>query len=202
MATRAVAIFAWTCKMEITNYLYDAAIFYKENLANRRFEITISRKNEERKIELLFLPQHFYHLIGLHKLTDLPFIARRPGNIYREILSKRITYSKISKSTHFAEMSDRVLHHQEMLKVLHADSLFFKSLHGRFKGIESDCVLTKSINDEPLFSFLFLKKNSNVYFPCSFFTRNEQKEYTKDGTHWKIISITEIFTPKSNGNAT
>ena len=25
-----------------------------------------------------------------------------------------------------------------------------------------------------------MKKNSNVYFPCSFFTRNEQKEYTKN----------------------
>ena len=89
-------------------------------------------------------------------------------------------------------MSDRLFYHQEMLNVLNADSLFFKSLHGYFKGISSDCVLTKSVHHESVFSFLFLKQNQNIYFPCSFFTRNEQKEYTKEGTHWKIISIIEI----------
>ena len=176
----------------MTDYLYEAAIFYQNNLANRRFEISISRKNEERSIELLFLPSHFYHLVGLHKLTDIPSLRRSSSNIYLEILSKKLTYSDIEKSVHINEMSDRLIHHQEMLNVLHADSLFFKSLYGRFKGVMSDCVLTKSIEGEGLFSFLFLKRSENVYFPCSFFTRNEQREYTKDGTHWNIISIVEL----------
>ena len=192
MATVSVAIFTWKCEMEHTDYLYETAVFYKKNLENRRYEISISRKNEKRKLELLFLPQHFYHLIGLHKLSDLPFLKRSPANIYREILSKKLSYPDISKSKHFGEMSDRLFYHQEMLNVLNADSLFFKSLHGYFKGISSDCVLTKSVHHESVFSFLFLKQNQNIYFPCSFFTRNEQKEYTKEGTHWKIISIIEI----------
>jgi hypothetical protein len=178
--------------MDYTDYLYEAAVFYKNHLANKRFELSISRKAEKKTLEFLFLPQHLYHLIGLQKLSDLPFLKRPPANIYREILTKKLTYSDISKSKHLCEMTDRLFHYREMLNVLHADSLFFKSLHGYFKGISSDCVLTKSIEQESAFSFLFLKQNQNIYFPCSFFTRNEQKEYTKDGTHWKIISITEI----------
>lgn len=178
--------------MSNTDYLYEAAVFYKENLANKRFRIHIRKKDIERSIELLFLPEHFRHLIGLHKLTDLPFLSRPPKHIYHEILSKKLTYSDIGKSEHIGLIADRLLHYREMSDILHADSLFFKSMRGYFKGIVADCVLTKSVSTENLFSFLFLKQNNNVYFPCSFFTRNEQKEYTKDGTNWTIVSIVEI----------
>ncbi len=110
--------------MAEVDYLYQTAIFYKEKLANRRFRILISRKKEERSIELLFLPYHFYHLAGLHKLIDLPLLKRNAENIYREILSKKITYSDIAKSKYISEMSDRLIYHQEMINVLNADSLF------------------------------------------------------------------------------
>ena len=103
-----------------------------------------------------------------------------------------LTYSDVEKSVHISEIYDRLWHYPEMLKVLDADSLFFKSLHGYFKGIASDCVLTRSVENEGVFSFLFLRQRENVFFPCSFFTRHEQREYTKDGTHWNVISITEI----------
>lgn len=178
--------------MDSTNYLHDAAVFYKDNLANRRFEITIIKKQEERNIEFLFLPQHFYHLIGLHKLIDLSFLKRSSTDIYKEILDGKLTYSDISQSKHITLISDRIIHHREMFNILKAESLFFRSLHGRFKGVISDCVLTKEIDSTSIFSFLFFKQDKNVYFPCSFFTRNEQKEYTKEGTRWKIISVRQV----------
>ncbi|MBQ8416719.1 MAG: hypothetical protein IJX13_07495 [Clostridia bacterium] len=178
--------------MKEIDYLYQTAIFYKENLANRRFKITIRRKDEEQSIELLFLPCHFYHLAGLHKLTDLPFLKRSSENIYREILSQKISCSDIQKSEHINEMSDRLIHHEEMFNLLNANSLYFKSLHGHFKSISADCVLTNTITANERYSFLFMKRSESVYFPCSFFTRNEQKEYTKEGTKWTVLSITEI----------
>ena len=174
------------------DYLYQTAIFYKENLANRRFKITIKKKDEEQSIERLFLPCHFYHLAGLHKLTDLPFLKRSSENIYREILSQKITYSDIQKSEYISEMSDRFIYHGEMLNLLNAKSLYFKSLHGRFKNIPADCVLTNTIAINERYGFLFMRRSENVYFPCSFFTRNEQREYTKEGTRWTVLSITEI----------
>lgn len=177
--------------MDNIDYLYESAIFYKEHLVNRRFEIVIKRKHEERVLEVLFLPMHFYHLIGLHKLSDLPFLKRNVTNIYKEILSKKITYSDIEKSDYINEIYNRLVYHEEMLNILNADSLFFRALHGRFKGISADCVLTKSIDDSN-YTFLFFKQSQDVYIPCSFFTRSDQIEYTKEGTRWQILSITEI----------
>ena len=119
-------------------------------------------------------------------------MRRSSENIYREILSQKITYSNIEKSEHIGEMSDRLIHHEEMFNLLNAKSLYFKSLHGRFKSIPADCVLTNTITVNERYSFLFMKRSESVYFPCSFFTRNEQREYTKEGTRWSVLSITEI----------
>lgn len=79
------------------DFLIQSAIFYNKNLANRRFEIVIGRKGQNQALELLFLPCHFYHLIGLHKLKDIPKLRRSPDNIFREILSGKITFCDIKK---------------------------------------------------------------------------------------------------------
>ena len=199
MAAVSVAIFEFSRVMGNTDHLYSAALFYKESLANRRYEIIIGRKNEQRIIELLFLPCHFYHLAGLHKLNDLPYMKRKADIIYREILNRKITHTDIQKSVHYNELADRIIYYGEIINILSSDSLYFKSLHGSFKGVSADCVLTKTVEAGNKYSFLFLRYDRNVYMPCSFFMRNEQKEYTKEGTLWKILSIKEIdrFTPRT-----
>ena len=172
--------------------LYQAALFYKNNLSNKRFEIIIGRKVQNKRLELLFLPCHFYHLIGLHKLKDIPKLRRSPDNIFHEILSKKITYNDISKSSFIDQIKDRFLYHEELFNLLDVDSLFFRSLHGKFKGIYADCVLTKTTTDLTAYSFLFLIMQDNVHFPCSFFTREEMREYTREGTKWNVISVKEF----------
>ena len=180
-------------KMETyTDLLREAATFYRDNLSNKRFELIIGRKGQNKRLELLFLPCHFYHLIGLHKLADIPRLRRSPDNIFREILSGRISYNDIEKSVFIDQITNRMVYHKDLFNILNAESLFFKSLHGKFKGIYADCVLTKSTEDSLGYSFLFLAKQDSVHFPCSFFTRDEMREYTKEGTKWNIISIKEI----------
>ena len=172
--------------------LYQSATFYNNNLSNKRFEIIIGRKGQNKRLELLFLPCHFYHLIGLHKLTDIPRLRRSPDNIFREILSGKISYKDIEKSMFLSQIQNRMIYHSDLFNLLNTDSLFFKSLHGKFKGIFADCVLTKSTEDSLGYSFLFLAIHDNIHFPCSFFTRDEMREYTKEGTKWMILSIKEI----------
>ena len=172
--------------------LYHAAIFYKNHLANRKFNIIATRKSERIQLDLVFLPCHFYHLIGLHKLTDLPFLKRNANSVYQEILTGKIKYADVQKSKHFSEASDRFIFYKEMLNVLSSDSIFFKSLKGKFKGVPADFVLTKSIEGFTKFSFLFATKDEIDYMPRSFFTRDEQRTYTQEGTRWTIVSIKEI----------
>ena len=152
----------------------------------------VARKNEKRIVEILFLPQHFHHLLGLHKLTDIPMVSKRAANtVYREILTGKIKYDDIKRSCYICQMTDRLTHYEDIFNILNVKSLFFRSLHGYFKGVNAECVICKSFCDGN-FAFLFLAKHQNVYFPCSFFLRNENREYTKDGTRWNIISVNEI----------
>lgn len=177
---------------EQTTSLYQAALFYKEHLSGKRFELTVERKNEQRKIELLFLPRHFHHLMGWHKLKDIPRLRKATESVYREILSKKITDADIQKSVYFDQIRERLIYHEELLRLLHVESVFFRSLHGRFKGIAAECVLTKPTSDNAGFGFLFMALQADVYFPCSFFTRDEMREYTKDGTRRQVVSVKEI----------
>jgi len=178
--------------------LYQTARFYKDHLNNRTFELTIRKKNCTEHIEIRFTPDSFHHLAGLHKLKDIPQFQRSSSKVFHEILSGKLTYNDISGSAYLPEMMDRLTFHKEMFNIMNMKSLFFKSLHGYFKGIAADCVICSEFSEQPLYSFLFLTRSHNALLtPVSFFTRNEKTEYTKNGVIWQILSISEISRTKN-----
>ncbi len=172
------------------NILKDAASVY-ERIKEKRYMLCIKRKGEVKTLTIFFPIANFYHLVGLNKLKDIPIVQRKAKSIYKEILDEKITYQNIENSVYIDQIKDRLFYFQHIEKLLSVNSLYFKSLHGKFKGIEADFVLTTKIDDTE-FVFLFFAKEVKDYLPCSFFNRNEQKEYTKEGTLWKIESIREI----------
>lgn len=177
--------------------LFQAAEFYNEHLNSKRFELVIQKAKRTESIEIRFFPEAFHHLIGLHKLKDIPQVQRSSLKIFHEILSGRLTYHDIASSQYLTEMTDRLKYHKEIFHVLNIKSLFFKSLHGKFKGITADCVICSEISDSGLYGFLFCIRSREPFMnPVSFFTRNENREYTKDGVIWKVVSVSDITPPK------
>ena len=176
--------------MDKTNdLLYQAVSFYEDNLAGRRFEI-IAGKNNKRSVHVIsFEIECFYHLLGLHKLKDIPLIQRPARKVYHEILQGKITYHDIAHSEHLQEMEDRLIYHQELLNILNIRSLYYKSLHGEFKGVKADCFLCKEIIPQSLFGFLFSKINA---VPVTFFTRSERDSYIRNSIKWTVISVREL----------
>ncbi|MGM9632277.1 MAG: PBECR4 domain-containing protein [Eubacteriales bacterium] len=186
---------------KIEDILYQAAKFYAENLVDKKFEIVVERKEIRRTYVVNFFVEHFYHLIGLHKLKDIPALKRNRRIIFREIIDGKITYSDIAKSRYFLAMADRLIYHREIFNVLNIDSVFFRSTNGRFKGIDAECVIYHNIADTMLFSFLFFQGPNNLDMsPVSFFTRDENIEYTKNATNWKVISISDITYSETKSN--
>ena len=178
--------------------LYQTAKFYKEKLSSRHYEIKIQKANREEQIEIRFFPESFYHLVGLHKLKDIPQVQRSARKVFQEILSGKITSNDIVRSQYFTEMEDRLQHHEEIFNIFSIRSIFFKALHKRFKGVTADCVICGEIPDSKLYSFLFFIHSRESFLnPVSFFTRNENKEYTKDGVRWKVVSVADV-TPSPN----
>ena len=173
-----------------TNILKEAALTYKK-IEWKRYLLSIKRKNEVKCLTIFFPKSNFCHLAGLGKLEDIPSVKRKSKIVYREILDEKITYQNIESSIYINQIKERLICFQQIDKILNVDSLYFKSLHGKFKGINADFVLTKKI-DETEYVFLFFVQDKEDYLPCSFFSRNEQTEYTKEGTLWQINSICEI----------
>lgn len=169
--------------------LYQAVKFYDDNLAGKKFEI-IAGKNKNQSTQIVnFEIERFYHLLGLHKLKDVPLLKRSARKVYYEILQGKITYNDISHSVYLWEMEDRLIYHRELLNILNIKSLYYKSLHGEFKGIEADCFLCNEIIPKSLYGFLFSKSNS---VPVTFFTRSERDSYIRNSIKWTVLSIREI----------
>ena len=169
--------------------LYQAVKFYADNLAGKRFEIVAGKNNVQNVHVIHFSIENFYHLLGLHKLTDIPLIQRPIRNVYHEILKGKITFDDIASSQYFQEMEDRLIHHRELLNILHIDSLYYRSLHGEFKGIKADYFLCNEIIPRTLYGFLFTKANSS---PVSFFTRSEKESYIRNSVRWTVLSVKVI----------
>lgn len=98
--------------------LYQAVKFYEDNLAGRKFEIVAGKKNTTNIQTINFEIERFYHLLGLHKLKDIPLIQRPARKVYHEILKGKITYNDIACSEYLQEMENRLIYHQELLNIL------------------------------------------------------------------------------------
>lgn len=176
--------------------LYQAVKFYNDNLAGRKFEI-IAGKNLKQSTQIVsFQVEHFHHILGLHKLKDVPLVQRPARKVYHEILTGKITYNDIASSIYLQEMQDRLTYHRELLNIFSVDSLYFKSLKGEFYTIKADCFLCSEIISHSLYSFLFTKMDST---PVTFFTRHERDSYIRNSIKWTVLSIRELET-KTNSN--
>lgn len=173
-----------------SDILKNAALCF-QSLEGKRYRIVIMRKDQTQELTLFFPTQAFHHLSGLHKLKDTPIVQRGAKNVYKEILDGKITYQDIESSAFINDIKERLYFFKQINTILQTDSLFFKSLKGYFKGITASFVMTNILTDKQ-YGFLFFAKDNTDYLPCSFFNRNEQKEYTRNGVRWTIQSINEI----------
>ena len=77
--------------------LFEIAQYYKDNLTNRTFDIIVEKKRKSMTISLRFSPMNFKHLLGLHKLNDIPFVSTKSESLYKAILNKQFSFDDIIK---------------------------------------------------------------------------------------------------------
>ena len=76
------------------DWLYQAVKFYDDNLAGKKFEIVAGKKNNQTTQFIAFEIERFFHLLGLHKLKDVPLLKRSARKVYYEILQGKITKNR------------------------------------------------------------------------------------------------------------
>ena len=169
--------------------LYEAASKYGE-LLNKDYHIIAVYRDEAIELSFTFLIEHFYHLIGFHKLLDMKQLAR-PKFLYTQVLSKRITYAAIEGSNFLGDMQDRVqsFHRiNELIERLNTGDIVIEFSHKDRTRIKADFLLY-DLKDN-CYTHLFLRKDMRYgYVPCSFFCRADDK-YIRNNKKYRVKEFT------------
>ena len=190
----------------MSDILYESAVFYKNQLMNRKFTFNLQKKAGRDKLQLdvIFSADNYKHLFGLHKLDDKPYIKTRASStIFKSILDKEITYEMIKDSPNLHYLNNRLDKYADVRNVINSKSLFLKSLSEFIKSSygtnvdEENYLITEQIknndiNQEVPYLFLVKQKAENVAHPKSFFVDKAGK-YRNNAVIWTITSIQEKF---------
>lgn len=173
--------------------LYRTAKFYKEKLLGRRYLALAVKKGKFFLLEIYFNEDSFKHLCGLHKLDDLG-LKKTPAEIlFTQVLQKELTYDKITKSSNFSEIFERIENFEKIADILSSPEDMRKSLYGSFGPsgvVKADYLLSQKSNGK--FLHLFFKENKEVVLPVTFFTHDSELYLRKNTTRWNIVDVEEL----------
>lgn len=172
--------------------LYEAAKFFHDNLEGKQFHLIAGKRGNLLEFDIVFNAKHFKHLIGFHKLYDIPMSDRSSEVIYHQILDKKTDYSDIENSCYIKEMEDRLKVFNRIKDLLFSPNVMLKSSKGFFRTIRADFLLSKT--DDLLGNIhLFLKGDKEgIVFPVSYFTDNTNAFFVLGYAKWKVLSVREI----------
>lgn len=122
-------------RLESMDMLKKTAIEFNKLLSiNYYFEI--AKKQNLHKLVLSFEKSDFYHLSGLHKLTDIAALQREPnkGKIFDNILDDNITYNLIKRSRFFTNMNVRLELSGKLEEILDSNQIVFKYLSSKHRN--------------------------------------------------------------------
>ena len=176
--------------------LQKRAISFKR-LTNYEYKIKLGRKGKITDFTIDFETSDFFHLIGLHKLTDVLTGNMSSDNLFDRCLKGKITYDHISKSNSFSKIINRFEYFDKLEDMLDSNNIIFKCNTNSLKSysrIIADFEL-KNIYEQLIF-YIFIEKRpySQNQFCKSFFNDNVV-DYTYGQT-----KMTLLYKEKINKN--
>lgn len=78
-----------------------------EKLFNIQYKIILGRQGKTVEFILSFEKEHFFHLIGLHKLKDISYPTKNRERLFNIILNEGITYEMVKKSDFFLSNKEK-----------------------------------------------------------------------------------------------
>lgn len=177
-----------------------------DKLLSMTYYFEIAKKQNLHKFVLSFEKSDFYHLSGLHKLTDIAALQREPnkGKIFDNILDDNITYNLIKRSRFFTSMSTRLELSGKLEDILDSNQIIFKYLSSKHHNscIEADFLLEEAHGMNIVFMFLNdrnkAEKLNIPYMCCRSFFPMENFDYTIDQPSYTLIKKIKIDTITGN----
>ena len=150
-----------------------------ESLIDTEYHILIAHKDNQVDLKINFNAIDFHHLMGLGKLKDLRIHRDNRTDVFKKILSGKITYDTIKRSKYILEIENRFepLAHLEELLDSNYLTFRYRPKNNPTSTIIAEFLLSAEFQNNDIYIFLDKKENAENYFCRSFFPKAD-KDYT------------------------
>lgn len=141
-----------------------------------------------------FKKNHFYHLIGLHKLTDIAQLQKTQYNsansIYRNISNGHIAFEDIIKSTHYNEIEDRLKFFTDIDSIIQSKVIIdFDYTKVHQTNLLSNYILFKDYGEMKAHcGFAYDRSGKDLYYPETFFVQDNDY-YIKNQDIYSVVDV-------------
>lgn len=179
---------------------YEQLINAINELSLKNFVITLE---DGRVVPFHFKPAYFFHLLGLHYITDMPHISapKNKAGLVNQLKKDERLFRQIKTSSHYHRVQDRIETFPTIVKMLLTDQCkiivdFDKRLAPDAKI--SSCFLLYRTEDRVTYHILGIASNGKgLYYPETYFV--EPSKYYVNGQKLLDCQITQApFVYKRN----
>ncbi|CAK1249590.1 PBECR4 domain-containing protein [Fructobacillus fructosus] len=188
----------------MTDKLLTAAQAYHE-LSQFEFKVILGKKRKKIEKTLYFNHSNFFHLAGLHKLTDLNLLDTTDENgrqltpikVFEKILTGELSNDYFKKSIYYHLILDRI---KIIISLQHYISnhrmMFNRIRYTPGSKIRWHWLMVFQEDSKCFLFFAEEKNNTNVLLPISaFFSGNI--DYTKGQSHYTVLKLNK-FSKQNN----
>ncbi len=178
----------------------DAAKTYQK-LLDYNYSLNVVRNRNSNIVSLTFNFEkyQFYHLCGLHKLTDIRNLdvksIRDKEKIFDKIINGEYLDYMFECSAYYDKITDRIDCLEKLDFIMDNSLLIFKrnSLKRDYSEIKFD-YLVKLVDESKNQYYLTVEdeEQKGIYCGCSCFGRPPQKDYAKGHTSYSVLQKTKI----------
>lgn len=159
----------------------------------------MGKKKKNILLSIVFDENNFFHLAGLHYLTDrATLLYGDRAQLFQKILSGTITPQQIESSAFYPQIKERVDYLAFLEQIVDSNKTVFKynPKLETFSAIQADFLLQNEIEARNIFTFLSHNKMTGTYFCRSFFPQND-KDYSAGQSNWTLLHKKKLY--KSTG---
>lgn len=158
-----------------------------EKLLDIEYDIVIARKGVSVNLHIVFHKNHFFHLAGIHYLTDVQYLRGDREILFDKIKKSEIDSSKIEKSKLYKNIENRVKLLKNLESYFDSNDMIFKynDTLNTFSLVKADYLLEHTENNSKVFTFL--SKNPDENYFCRSFFPQEKQDYSFGQTKWILL---------------
>jgi len=159
-------------------------------LTKMEFHIVLGRKGHTTTLNIVFRPENFYHLAGLHKLKlRYDFQSRTSAWVLANIIKGKITTSQISGDANYHRIYDRLSALQNLAAILEDSETKFYAYENKKVFFATKIVadyLAKGKYNNEVITFSFFVKETDCYCVNSIFPM-EKYDYSVRQTQYTVL---------------